>query len=144
MGYTTKFKGEFKITPPLPAEKIVKWMQVIDDDEPIKYEGERLRIQWTINPKGDTVKWDRGEKFYEYEKCLKYCIEHFVFPSKINGEVKYQGEDRDDYGSILVVDNKIMKFEGSPLFECPHCKEKIEWEYIRQEARKVGEWEDKN
>lgn len=142
MGYTTKFDGEFKISPPLPAEKIIEWMEFIDDVRILPATGEKGYCQWEINLKGDTVKWDGVEKFYDYKEWLEYCIENFILPSEslMNGRMEYQGEDCDDYGFLVVIDNRLKNKKGSPLFECPNCHEKIQWDYIRDKAKVSGEW----
>ena len=66
-----------------------------------------LWCQWIIE--NDELVWDQGEKFYEYEAWLVYLIDNFIAPSgyKLNGEIQFQGEDEDDFGLIIVVDNEV-------------------------------------
>jgi hypothetical protein len=70
-----------------------------------------LWCQWIINENGTELMWDGGEKFYEYIPWLKYYISHFFekWGIKLNGEIRYQGEDHDDNGVIVVEDNFIGK-----------------------------------
>lgn len=58
---------------------------------------------------GGTVEWDGGEKFYDYVDWLWYIIEHFLKPwgYTVNGEVRWCGEDDEDRGTIVVVDNEV-------------------------------------
>lgn len=69
-----------------------------------------LWCQWVVKD-GDVqvLQWDGGEKFYHYGEWLKYLINHFFskWDVKLNGEIKWFGEDRSDIGQILVVDNVV-------------------------------------
>lgn len=67
-----------------------------------------LWCQWMIDDDGNLV-WDGGEKFYEYGEWLTYLIENFLAPSGYvcNGEIEFQGEDMDDFGTIHVKDNVV-------------------------------------
>lgn len=66
-----------------------------------------LWCQWEI--RDGKVVWDNGEKFYHYTEWLEYLITNFFAPEGyvLNGEIRWQGEDMDDNGTILVHDNKI-------------------------------------
>ena len=72
-----------------------------------------LWCQWIINDDEELV-WDGGEKFYNYVEWLEYLIEHFFAPSGyvLSGEVKYQGEDYNDFGKIVVEDNMVQVLYG--------------------------------
>lgn len=65
---------------------------------------------WVPNNEGTAIVWDGGEKFYHYEEWVEYLIEHFLKPwgYVLNGEVEWQGEERDDRG-MIVVDNNVVK-----------------------------------
>ena len=67
-----------------------------------------LWCQWIINNDGE-LEWDGGEKFYNYEEWLVYLIDNFFAPSGyvLNGEIEFQGEDTDDFGTICVKDNVV-------------------------------------
>ena len=53
--------------------------------------------------------WDGGDKFYNYEEWLVYLIDNFIAPSGYicNGEIEFQGEDMNDFGTIYVNDNVV-------------------------------------
>ena len=67
-----------------------------------------LWCQWMIDDDGNLV-WDGGEKFYEYGEWLTYLIDNFIAPSGYvcNGEIEFQGEDMNDFGTIHVKDNVV-------------------------------------
>ena len=69
-----------------------------------------LWCQWTINEDGTCLEWDGGEKFYNYVEWLKYLIQHFFdkWGVKLNGEITWEGEDSEDMGKIVVVDNEVI------------------------------------
>ena len=64
--------------------------------------------QWVIDDNNELV-WDEGEKFYNYVDWLEYLIKHFFAPNGyvLNGEVEFQGEEYDDFGTITVTDNAV-------------------------------------
>lgn len=66
-----------------------------------------LWCQWIIEE--NELVWDQGEKFYDYVEWLKYLIDKFIAPSgyKLNGEIEFQGEDADDFGTIRVNNNVV-------------------------------------
>jgi len=68
-----------------------------------------LWCQWTIDEEGTHLVWDGGEKFYNYVEWLKYLINHFFekWGVKLNGEITWVGEDSEDMGKIIVVDNDV-------------------------------------
>lgn len=55
------------------------------------------------------LEWDGGEKFYEYDKWLKYLIENFFIPMgfELNGAVRCVGEDSSDATYIVVSHNEL-------------------------------------
>ena len=71
-----------------------------------------LWCQWIINK--DHLEWDGGEKFYNYIEWLEYLIAHFFEPLgyKLNGDIEWQGEDYEDFGTIHVVDNEVTEQYG--------------------------------
>jgi hypothetical protein len=73
-----------------------------------------LWCQWGVNEDGDVLQWDGGEKFYNYIEWLEYLIKNFFIPwgRKLNGEIYWYGEDRDDCGKIKVRNNEVFTFEG--------------------------------
>ena len=77
-----------------------------------------LWCQWVINDNNELM-WDQGEKFYNYVEWLEYLIEHFFEPSGyvLNGTVFYEGEDSDDFGKIVVINNRVRLFYGYKEYE---------------------------
>ena len=72
-----------------------------------------LWCQWIVNENGEIV-WDGGEKFYYYTEWLQYLITHFfsIWGYNLNGEIEWQGEEADNFGKIIVQDNKITTKKG--------------------------------
>lgn len=66
-----------------------------------------LWCQWVASKDGTKLMWDGNEKFYHYEEWLEYIIEHFMSPWKkrLNGRVRWVGEDIEDTGIIEVIDD---------------------------------------
>jgi hypothetical protein len=81
---------------------------IIDYNSPPKGQP-GLWCQWEPNAQGTAIVWDGSEKFYEYVKWIKYLIEHFLQPWGYiaNGEVKWQGENDADTGTIIIKDNAV-------------------------------------
>jgi hypothetical protein len=78
-----------------------------------------LWCQWELVDNGQYLTWDGGEKFYNYVEWLRYLIEHFFEPwgYKLNGEIEWQGEERDDMGLIKVENNIVTTKSGSISYE---------------------------
>lgn len=70
-----------------------------------------LWCQWVVGD--DIMEWDGNEKFYEYESWLQYLTTNFFQPwgVMVNGNVEFQGEDREDRGKIVMVDNVMSVLE---------------------------------
>ena len=68
-----------------------------------------LWCQWVVTEDGEYLEWDGGEKFYNYVEWLEYLIENFFRPMDyvLNGDITWQGEDYDDFGTIHVVNNVV-------------------------------------
>lgn len=68
-----------------------------------------LWCQWVLTADGTQLEWDGGEKFYNYVEWLQYLITNFFEPwgIKLNGQIEWFGEDRGDFGKIVVIDNKV-------------------------------------
>ena len=69
-----------------------------------------LWCQWVLDESGTELEWDEGEKFYSYIEWLEYLIKNFFEPKghKLNGEIQWWGEEREDVGTIFVKDNKVQ------------------------------------
>lgn len=114
MGYTTEFKGQIKIDPPLSNEEreyINKFSRsrrmnrtegpyfvngegfmgqedsdgVIDHNHPPSGQPS-LWCQWVATECGGFIKWDGGEKFYCSEEWMGYLIDHFLRENAIAKE----------------------------------------------------------
>ena len=74
---------------------------------------------WTPSGCGNYILWNEMEKFYDYIDWLSYIILNFLITwgYKLNGEVEWQGEDRDDIGLIIVEANLIHTKQGRIVFE---------------------------
>lgn len=70
-----------------------------------------LWCQWVVGEQGETLEWDGGEKFYYYVEWLEYLIEHFLKPwgYAVNGEVRWVGEDDEDRGTIVAINNVVTR-----------------------------------
>lgn len=68
-----------------------------------------LWCQWVPSDDGSAIKWDGGEKFYDYVEWLEYIIQHFLTPwgYTLNGDVQWQGEEPGDIGLIVVKDSVV-------------------------------------
>ena len=73
-----------------------------------------LWCKWVISEDGTELFWNGYEKFYYYTAWLKYYISRFFQPwgKKLNGEILWFGEDRDDIGKIKVVNNEVFVYDG--------------------------------
>lgn len=74
-----------------------------------------LWCQWRPSDDGCDLGWDGGEKFYHYVEWLRYIVDRVTAPKghKLNGSVRFRGEDMDDFGTITVVDNEVTMTQGS-------------------------------
>ena len=77
-----------------------------------------LWCQWNISEDGKYLEHDGGEKFYNYVEWLKYLIKMFFIPwgRKLNGEIEWFGEDREDIGKIVVKNNEVKTLTGEITF----------------------------
>jgi hypothetical protein len=77
-----------------------------------------LWCQWQPTYDGAEIVWDEGEKFYNYVEWLEYIIAHFLQPwgYVLNGEVEWDGEDREDIGQICVKDNVVETKYGKVVY----------------------------
>jgi hypothetical protein len=78
-----------------------------------------LWCQWVPNAEGTEIEWDGSEKFYNYVEWIQYLIDRVLAPKDyvLNGEVEWQGEERDDVGIIVVKDNHVSVKRGRIVFE---------------------------
>lgn len=101
-----------------------------------------LWCHWEPSDDGKFIKWDGGEKFYQYDTWLRYINQHFLKPwgVKLTGDVKWYGESRSDRGVILA-GTEISTLEGD-AFASYKQQKKLERDSKKQKkvlARAVGE-----
>jgi hypothetical protein len=68
-----------------------------------------LWCQWTPTEDRTAIMWDEGEKFHDYIEWLEYIVKNFIAPwgYKLDGRVRWVGEDSYDSGVIRVVNNVV-------------------------------------
>lgn len=115
MGYTTKFSGQFKIEPPLSAERRDELLEIardMSDDDDAR--GPDSYCQWEPTADGAALRWDGGEKFYNYVEWLQYLIDSRFGPwgHTVTGSVKWSGEDASDNGVLTVEGNKVTEHKA--------------------------------
>ena len=80
-----------------------------------------LWLQWKIEEINykHFLMWDGGEKFYYYVEWLNYLITQFFdkWDVKLNGEIKWKGEDSDDIGKIIVDNNEVRVGNGRVVYD---------------------------
>ncbi len=65
---------------------------------------------WTCTADGNYIQWSDSEKFYSYFEWLVYICNNILnhFEGRyLEGTVFYQGEEEEDYGSIVAYPDKI-------------------------------------
>lgn len=119
MGYTTSFEGSLQISPPLTLEHYNLFKTLYDpDNEGDTFEREQdgrpdSYCDWEVSEDGDKLRWSGAEKFYYYEEWLKYLLEKFFIPNgySLDGMMYWDGEERGDYGKIVVEANTVSFLE---------------------------------
>ena len=130
MGYTTRFDGILNFNRELTHRE---WLDLNEinkyPDECKKYTSTpdtipNSYLQWTPTEDGTGYEWDGAEKFYDYVHWLRWVVKHYMIPHDLvlNGKLRWQGEEIDDSGYIVVVDNKVTTQKlDIKLTECPEC-----------------------
>jgi hypothetical protein len=118
MGYTTDFIGEFKLNRKLDSITHNFLNNVVDYNCPPEIQPSSW-CQWIPTEDGMAIVWDGGEKFYEYVDWIKYLITKVLAPAGyiLNGEVEWQGEDREDMGKIVITNNVVKIQTATITFE---------------------------
>lgn len=136
MGYTTDFRGSFKINKPVDQSTfellrgLAETRRMKRNLEGYGVEGEfyvaddnnnvidhncppstqpGLWCQWLIDDDCQTIEWDGGEKFYNYVEWIKYLINSVLAPRGyyVHGSIEWRGEDWSDTGTIQVLNNTV-------------------------------------
>lgn len=91
-----------------------------------------LWCQWVASEDGKNIAWDGGEKFYEYIHWLQYIQENMLTPwgVKLDGKIKWRGEDSSDKGVILAQNGVITSKEGQEY------KDFLAMEKLARQAKK--------
>lgn len=114
MGYTTRFDGQFTFDadPTVSVVRDINALQSMDSPEgaPSSY------CQWVVSEDLRGIKWDGGEKFYEYADWLQWIIDNILKPANlsIRGSVHWRGEDATDSGHIVVEGDQHVRLEATP------------------------------
>lgn len=68
-----------------------------------------LWCDWEPDSRGAFLEWNEADKFYNYVEWLEYLVEHFFRPWNrvLTGDVRWQGDDDTDVGTIIVKDNDV-------------------------------------
>jgi hypothetical protein len=112
MGYTTSFEGQFKITPPLTLMELRR-IEDLHDPETRTETNPGIRCpsgycQWTPTRMGDGLKWDGGEKVYEYVEWLEVVVSLLDdLGHEVSGSIKWAGETSDDRGVLAVIGRTV-------------------------------------
>jgi hypothetical protein len=119
MGYDTTFDGMFRLDRPLTPEHKAVLDELAQEEHVGGEDGKPIRevrsgrpciyCQWRTTDDGMFIIWDMGEKFYGWLEWLTYIVEHYLKPwgYRLNGEVRWRGDDRSDSGIIFIKDNRI-------------------------------------
>jgi len=112
MGYTTKFKGEFTITP-CPSVEFIERINLFSSKRHDEKRYPGIWCQWIINSNGN-LSWNGAEKFYNYTEWLQYLVDEYFKPQgyELNGKVNYRGERFEDTGAIYIWANNIRQKYG--------------------------------
>ena len=122
MGYTTYFDGYLKFSRQLALDEKEDLDEIAEKDwrdDPERPDEYSYYCHWVSDKYGYYLKWDGGEKFYGYIEWLKWLIKKFFAPKEIvlNGEVRWEGEEKGDIGKIIVKDNVITIKEGRIVYK---------------------------
>jgi hypothetical protein len=120
MGYSTSFAGRFTLTPALTDEQFYILKGYSEDEHEEGY------CQWTPTKDRTGLEWDAGEKFYDYEVWINRIVDKYLRPwgVKIDGEVKWSGEDTEDVGVLVATGDKVTGRKMVPpgaRVTCPEC-----------------------
>ena len=83
---------------------------IIDFNEPPLGQPD-LWCKWVPTDDGTQLIWNGREKFYGYIYWLIYMVDNFFLPwgYVLNGEIRYQGEDKDDQGVLIFKKNNLYR-----------------------------------
>ena len=119
--------GLYYVGPEDTCKGVIDFESIIDLNSYTPEELAEIRKKWTapgywcdwhINEKTGVVEWNDSEKFYNYIEWLKFLVDNFFEPAgyKLNGEIFWEGEEREDIGVIVVKDNNIYTYNGTTVY----------------------------
>ncbi len=67
--------------------------------------------QWVLSKDCLGLEWDGNEKFDKYTEWLQLLLDRYFTPwgIQVTGSIHYQGDSIGDYGSLSVVDGRVIK-----------------------------------
>lgn len=70
-----------------------------------------LYCKWTVTEDGQFLEWNGQEKFSNYVQWLGCLLSSFLIPwgYSATGVLVYQGEDKEDYGTLTVINNIMVR-----------------------------------
>jgi len=73
-----------------------------------------LWCKWVPTEDGTAIEWSGAEKFYNYVEWLVYLVNNFLKPwgYVLNGQVDWQGEETEDFGTLYVKNNRVTTAVG--------------------------------
>jgi hypothetical protein len=152
MGYDVYYNGEVTVTPPLTEADATVLRAAANREDTEKTRAIFAAIAASQKPDlpGYTglleVSEDRGfilpeedESRHGFRLWLRLLIDHYLAPRGyvLNGEVTWEGEDRDDSGTIFVKDNQVeavedLIFNAGPSWAANHFADDQLKEAIRE------------
>jgi hypothetical protein len=112
MGYTTDFSGAFTVEPPVSAEHMALYREIVETERDEMPTGAPdAYLQWELSDDGSRLEWDGNEKFYHYVDWLTWLIAEWFRPRgyTLSGSVKYQGDDVGDMGELSIADGIVTQ-----------------------------------
>ncbi len=118
MGYDTRFEGQFNISPTLAMKDYHNILLIgYEPGAPSDC------CDWEPTMNGNAIKHNGAEKSYHYQEWVQYIVTWLAARGyKVFGEVKYNGEDHDDFGKLVVVDGVVKKYIGKRVYTYEEAK----------------------
>jgi len=113
MGYTTEFKGKFRLSRKLNDEEYAVLIALNDERH-----GGNINVYsgfpgywcgWLPTADRSYIVWDGQEKFYHYIEWLNFIVDRHLEPwgVTVTGTVRWTGETKEDKGRIRF-DQSVM------------------------------------
>lgn len=98
------------------TDEIYKDASILDKNTPPKTQP-GLWCEWKYNRENNCIEWNGNEKFHYFVAWIIYLIKKVLEPHYLlNGEIKFQGDDNNDHGTIIINNNKVSvyRYENGP------------------------------